>query len=144
MSLEQAALKMHNPLQATPQNLARGKEQFDTYCAPCHGESGDGNGPVAHLLKKPLKSLLVGPIKDRPDGYIYGVIRDGVRSSPSYAEEVPAEQRWQIVIYLRLDAERRGRKGRGRRQLTPGASRRLLLQLRSERVLSVGDSKRFN
>ncbi len=101
MSLEQAAIKMHNPLQATPENLAKGKEQFNTYCAPCHGESAQGNGPVAHILKKPPKSLLVGAIKDRPDGYIYGVIRDGVLSSPSYAEEMPAEQRWQVVMYLR-------------------------------------------
>ncbi|MGP0087787.1 MAG: c-type cytochrome [Steroidobacteraceae bacterium] len=101
MSLEQAAIKMHNPLQATPENLAKGKEHFNTYCAPCHGESAQGNGPVAHILVKPPKSLLVGAVKDRPDGYIYGVIRDGVLSSPSYAEELPAEQRWQVVMYLR-------------------------------------------
>ena len=101
MSIEQAAIKLHNPLQATPENLAKGKEQFGTHCAPCHGETGQGNGPVAHILKKPVKSLLVGAIKDRPDGYIYGAIRDGVLSSPSYAEEIPPEQRWQIVMYLR-------------------------------------------
>ena len=101
MSLEQAAIKMHNPLQATPENLAKGKEQFNTYCAPCHGESAQGDGPVAHILKKPPKTLLAGAIKDRPDGYIYGAIRDGVLSSPSYADEMPAEQRWQVVMYLR-------------------------------------------
>ncbi len=101
MSLEQAAIKMHNPLQVTPENLAKGKEQFNTYCAPCHGESAQGNGSVAHILAKPPKSLLVGAVKDRPDGYIYGVIRDGALSSPSYAEELSAEQRWQVVMYLR-------------------------------------------
>src|SRR5208282_6069629 len=83
MSLEQATIKMHNPLQATTETLAK------------------GNGPVAHILAKPPKSLLVGAIKDRPDGYIYGAIRDGVLSSPSYAEEMSAEQRWQVVMYLR-------------------------------------------
>ncbi|MGD0673177.1 MAG: c-type cytochrome [Candidatus Binatus sp.] len=101
MSLDQAAIKMHNPLQATPENLAKGKQQFNTYCAPCHGESAQGNGPVAHILAKPPKSLLDGAIKDRPDGYIYGVIRDGVLSSPSYAQELSVEQRWQVVTYLR-------------------------------------------
>lgn len=101
MSLEQSAIKMHNPLQATPENLAKGKEHFNTYCAPCHGESAQGNGPVAHILKQPVKSLLAGAIKDRSDGYIYGAIRDGVRSSPSYAQELSAEQRWQVVMYLR-------------------------------------------
>ena len=101
MSLEQATIKMHNPLQPTPENLAKGKEQFNTYCAPCHGESAQGNGPVAHILAKPPKNLVSGTSKDLPDGYIYGAIRDGMLSMPSYAEEMPAEQRWQVVMYIR-------------------------------------------
>jgi mono/diheme cytochrome c family protein len=101
MSLEQATIKMHNPLESTAENLAKGKDQFATYCAPCHGESGQGNGSVAHLLAKPPKNLISGTSKDLPDGYIYGAIRDGVLSMPSYAEEMPAEQRWQVVMYIR-------------------------------------------
>ena len=101
MTLEQATIKMHNPMQPTPENLAKGQEQFNTYCAPCHGESARGNGPVAHLLSKPPKNLVTGTSKDLPDGYIYGAIRDGILSMPSYAEEMPAEQRWQVVMYIR-------------------------------------------
>ncbi|HXN12819.1 MAG TPA: c-type cytochrome [Candidatus Acidoferrales bacterium] len=101
MSLEQATSKMHNPLQPSPENLAKGRDQFNTYCAPCHGESGQGNGPVAHLLGKPPKNLVTGTSKDLPDGYIYGAIRDGVLSMPSYAEEMPVEQRWQVIMYIR-------------------------------------------
>lgn len=101
MSLEQATIKMHNPLEPTPENLAKGKEQFTTYCAPCHGESGQGNGSVAHILAKPPKNLVSGTSKDLPDGYIYGTIRDGNLSMPSYAEEMPAEQRWQVIMYIR-------------------------------------------
>jgi mono/diheme cytochrome c family protein len=101
MTVEQAAIKMHNPLQPTPENLAKGKEQFETYCAPCHGASGQGDGPVAHLLVKPPKPLLVGANKDLSDGYIYGAIRDGTGRMPAYAGEVPDEQRWQVVMYLR-------------------------------------------
>ena len=101
MSLEQATIKMHNPLQPTPENLAKGKDQFNTYCAPCHGESGQGSGPVAHILAKPPKNLISGTSKDLPDGYIYGAIRDGILSMPSYAEEMPEEQRWQVVMYIR-------------------------------------------
>ena len=101
MSLEQATVKMHNPMQPTPENLAKGKEQFNTYCAPCHGDSAQGNGPVAHILSKPPKNLIAGASKYLPDGYIYGVIRDGVLSMPSYAEEMPVEQRWQVILYVR-------------------------------------------
>ncbi len=28
-----------------------GKDTFDAYCAPCHGRSGTGNGPVAPVLR---------------------------------------------------------------------------------------------
>jgi cytochrome c553 len=101
MSLEQATIKMHNPLQQSPENLAEGRDQFNTYCAPCHGESGQGNGPVAHLLGKPPKNLVTGTSKDLPDGYLYGAIRDGILSMPSYAEEMPVEQRWQVIMYIR-------------------------------------------
>ena len=68
MSLEQATIKMHNPLQPTPENLAKGKEQFTTYCAPCHGESGQGNGPVAHILAKPPKIWFLVRARISPTG----------------------------------------------------------------------------
>jgi hypothetical protein len=112
MSLEQATIKMHNPLQPTAQNLASGREQFDTYCAPCHGATAQGDGPVAHVLSKPPKNLISGTSKDLPDGYIYGVIRDGILSMPSYAAEIPVERRWQVVMYVRSMQQAAAAKGK--------------------------------
>ena len=60
MSTEQMTVRLKNTLSTTPENLARGKGQFFTNCAPCHGESGLGNGPVAHLLKDQPKNLVTG------------------------------------------------------------------------------------
>jgi mono/diheme cytochrome c family protein len=34
----------------TPLNVALGAEDFETYCASCHGQSGAGDGPVAEYL----------------------------------------------------------------------------------------------
>ena len=36
---------------------AWGKELFAAHCAPCHGQDGRGNGPVARQLKTPPKDL---------------------------------------------------------------------------------------
>ena len=36
--------------EATSLPLALGKQDFGTYCASCHGESGRGDGPVAEFL----------------------------------------------------------------------------------------------
>ena len=45
----------HVPAPAT--SPASGKEMFKTYCAPCHGESGKGDGPAAPALKTPPSDL---------------------------------------------------------------------------------------
>jgi mono/diheme cytochrome c family protein len=101
MSTEMMTVKLKNPLTATSENLAHGKELFLTNCAPCHGESGTGNGTVAHLLKDHPKNLVTGQSKDLPDGYIYGVIRNGVLLMPSYGDAMSSNERWQVVLYVR-------------------------------------------
>ena len=101
MSTEQMTVRLKNALSPTPENLARGKALFLTNCAPCHGENGVGNGPVAHLLKDPPKNLVTGQSKNLPDGYIYAVIRNGIILMPSYADAMSSSERWQVVLYVR-------------------------------------------
>ena len=38
---------------ATPAMLDRGRQTYKTYCAPCHGEGGKGDGPGAAAFKPP-------------------------------------------------------------------------------------------
>lgn len=47
----------HVPAPAT--SAAFGKEMFKAYCAPCHGQSGKGDGPAAAALKTPPPDLTV-------------------------------------------------------------------------------------
>lgn len=104
MSLEEMTIKLHNPLKPTPANLAHGKMLFDTDCAPCHALSGDGNGPVAHLLRAhgfEPKNLVTGVAKNLPDGYIYGYIRNGGIHMPSYDDAMSSNGRWDVVMYVR-------------------------------------------
>lgn len=93
----------HNPLSSTstPEDLAKGKDLFATDCAPCHGDNGKGDGPVAHLLKTKPTDLVGGAGKDLPDGYIYGTIRDGGVAMPSLADAMSEHERWQVVIFVR-------------------------------------------
>jgi mono/diheme cytochrome c family protein len=102
MNLEEMTVNLHNPL--TPPSaadLAHGKDLFLTDCAPCHGDSGAGNGPVAHLLQHPPKNLITGVSKNLPDGYIYGYIRNGGIWMPSYGDAMNSDERWQVVAYVR-------------------------------------------
>lgn len=34
-----------------------GKQMYSSYCAPCHGTNGQGNGPAASALKPPPSDL---------------------------------------------------------------------------------------
>ena len=88
--------------------LARGRERFDIYCAPCHGRSGNGYGIVnmrAQALNEgtwtPPADLTSQAVIDRPSGHIYNTISKGIRNMPSYAAQIAPEDRWAIVAYVR-------------------------------------------
>ncbi len=88
--------------------LERGRRRYQIFCAICHGESGDGSGPVnqrAMELKEakwvPATNLLTQEIRDRADGQIFQAIRDGVRNMPAYKSQVDPQDRWAIVAHVR-------------------------------------------
>jgi len=80
--------------------LARGKEQFEVNCAVCHGYLGDGQSQLALAmsLRRPPSLHLY---RDRSDGYLYQVIREGFGLMPSYAGSLSAHDRWAVVAYVR-------------------------------------------
>lgn len=88
--------------------LERGRERYGIYCALCHGDSGDGTGPVNRVAIErkepkwvPATNLLTQDIRDRADGQIFQAIRDGVRNMPSYKSQIAPRDRWAIVAHLR-------------------------------------------
>jgi mono/diheme cytochrome c family protein len=82
--------------------LARGRDRFDVFCSACHGLRGDGVSEVArHMeLRKP-PSLLEDLVRAFPPGRVFQVISLGYGLMPSYAAELPVNDRWATVAYLR-------------------------------------------
>lgn len=100
-------------------DLARGAERYAIYCQPCHGTEGDGKGVIADPKYKypiPPTSYHTPPIRDAADGYLYEVITNGVRSMPSYRQQIPVRDRWLIVAHIRALQQRGHSTG------TPGAT----------------------
>jgi S-disulfanyl-L-cysteine oxidoreductase SoxD len=95
-----AASLLKNPFVFSPQSPDSGKELFETYCFPCHGSRARGDGPVASKFQVPPDLTSEKYIR-APDGYIYSVIRYGVRIMPSHSENTTSRERWLIVSYLR-------------------------------------------
>jgi mono/diheme cytochrome c family protein len=88
------------PIPVDAKLLARGRARFDVSCAVCHGLLGDGESQVAlnMSLRKPPS---LHAYRDVPDGHLYRVVSEGFGLMPSYAAELPVEDRWAIVAYVR-------------------------------------------
>jgi mono/diheme cytochrome c family protein len=90
------------------QLLKRGQERYGIYCSACHGLDGYGNGPVnqrAMDLQEPTwtpaASFHTPLVRGRPDGHVFNTITNGIKSMPGYAAQIPVEDRWAIVAYVR-------------------------------------------
>jgi hypothetical protein len=91
-----------NPFPMTDVLLKRGQERFNIYCSPCHGRGADGNGITKKLgLMTTVANLHDPRIVKFTDGEIFYVITNGRNTMGAYGPNVPAEDRWAIVAYLR-------------------------------------------
>jgi mono/diheme cytochrome c family protein len=95
-----AATTLTNPTPSTPASVEKGKRLYVSYCAPCHGPKGEGDGPIAGKLMIPLPDLPAN-LKSRTDGYIYATIRNGGVVMPPQGVRILPAERWDIVNYLR-------------------------------------------
>ena len=104
--MEQASAEVTNPLALTTQNLADGKALYTTFCAPCHGATGQGDGLVTtHGYPPPPsystgQSTRGGAMKDINDGRLYHTITYGYNAMGSYASQLSPEERWKVVMYV--------------------------------------------
>lgn len=96
------------PVTVTEAFIVRGRERYEIFCAPCHGLVGDGNGTVAKRAEDletpgwvPPVSFHSDLIRERPVGHLFNTITNGIRSMPSYGEQIDPADRWAIVAYLR-------------------------------------------
>lgn len=82
------------------QTLAKGDTLFHTYCAVCHGPSGNQGGTVGPRMGAP--SLMTASARGRSDGYLYSIIRYGRGVMSRYGDKiVRPEDRWAVVNYVR-------------------------------------------
>ena len=90
------------PFPVTKEVLERGRERFNIYCAPCHSRVGDGNGfvPSRGFARKP-PSFHIVRLQKAPLGYFFDVMTNGFGIMPDYASQIPPQDRWDIVAYIR-------------------------------------------
>lgn len=97
------AFVANNPVSETAELLARGQKRYDIYCGVCHGLAGDGKGIImtGNYGYVPAPTYHSDMLRAVPDGYLFDVISNGVRSMPGYAQQIPVADRWAITSYIR-------------------------------------------
>ena len=90
------------PFPVTREVLERGRERFNIFCTPCHSRLGDGNGfvPSRGFARKP-PSFHIQRLQNAPLGYFFDVATNGFGIMPEYASQIPPQDRWSIVAYIR-------------------------------------------
>lgn len=91
-----------NPLKLNAALLDRGQDRYMIYCTPCHGRTGLGDGMVIQRgFPIPPPSFQDARVVAMPDGQLFHAISYGIRNMPAYGKQIPEEDRWAIVAYLR-------------------------------------------
>jgi mono/diheme cytochrome c family protein len=104
------AAEAKNPPPVTEALLARGRERFGIFCAPCHGLAGDGDGVIVHHGFPAPPSYHIDRLLAAPAQHFYDVITNGYGVMFSYGDRVPPHDRWAIAAYIRaLQLSRRAK-----------------------------------
>jgi len=89
------------PMPVDANLLHHGQERFNIYCSPCHGRLGNGEGMIAWRGFKAPADLNSDRVRQAPPGYIFQVIENGYGAMGDYRDQVPPEDAWAIVAYIR-------------------------------------------
>lgn len=84
--------------------LARGEQRYNIYCAPCHGETGHGDGQVTRRgggFAVAPANLHLARLQPEPLGYFFHVASNGKGKMRPYKGQISVEDRWAIAAWVR-------------------------------------------
>lgn len=97
------AAKLKNPVAASAESIAAGKQVYTRYCAVCHGTSGHGGS--GSDISAPAPDLTDNEWKHgSTDGEIFDVIKNGVPpelNMEPWGDRIKDTDIWNVVNYIR-------------------------------------------
>lgn len=103
-----AGMIPENPMPGDEASIARGANLFEIHCQMCHGQTGEGTGPIAAFLINYKPANLTSPVvQSKSDGSIFLTITNGLDGRmPPLNENLTVSERWDVVNFVRtLQAE---------------------------------------
>ncbi len=89
------------PVRVSETLLSRGRHEFNIYCAPCHGQQGDGKGVTTKLGMAAVANLHDARIVGLPDGDLFNTITQGKNLMGGYGANLDLPDRWAVIAYVR-------------------------------------------
>lgn len=90
-----------NPLAGNTEIVQYAKVIYTTYCGPCHGSKGKGDGVAAVGLAKKPADHSSDYVQKQTDGALYWMVTTGNSPMPSYKTVLTDNQRWELINYIR-------------------------------------------
>ena len=83
-------------------DLTQGKQLFQTHCANCHGQEGQGGGPLADSLDVAPTNFHEWPIKfgSRPIDLALSIFEGRNQVMPAYGANLKPEELWSLVALV--------------------------------------------
>ena len=103
------AAKLKNPVAATSESVAAGKQVYTRYCAVCHGTTAEGGS--GSDISPPAPDLTDAEWKrGGTDGEIFSVIKNGVPpdlNMEPWGDRIKDPDIWNVVNYVRSLAKKK-------------------------------------
>ncbi|MDE3145172.1 MAG: c-type cytochrome [Bacteroidota bacterium] len=96
-----SASQVKNPFAGDANAAKEGKKLYVTYCTPCHGNTGKGDGIAAAALNPKPANHTSEAVQNEPDGSLYWKMTEGRGPMISYKQLLKDNQRWQLVCYIK-------------------------------------------
>jgi mono/diheme cytochrome c family protein len=96
------------------ERLNHGKDEYQSYCRPCHGERGDGKGFSSYGLRPPPRDFSQGLFKFGhvaapalpPDEELVRIVRGGLHGTAMLPWDVPDGELLDILQYIKTFSPR--------------------------------------
>ena len=93
--------EMSNPVPKSGASVNRGKQLYDIHCAVCHGDHGEGDGPVGKKFVPDPMNLTLDYVQIQPDGQLFYTISHGSIAMPGYRDSIGIRDRWHLINYIK-------------------------------------------
>jgi mono/diheme cytochrome c family protein len=89
------------PFKVTREVIEHGRNRFNIYCVVCHDPLGTGQGKIVERGYTRPPSFHIERLRSAPVGHFFNVITNGYGSMPDYKQQIPPDDRWAIIAYIR-------------------------------------------